>query len=265
MNWLSFDSIPVYGDSPEAKPHYWLEDVRPVIAPSLAVLNTEAAEKSRTPDSLLIIGDPVSPNPDFPKLAFASKEIETIEAQFPKAAKAKLTGAAARPGAYGAASPGNFSLMHFSAHAVANKESPLDSAIILSGQQNDYKLYARDIMGTPLRADLVTISACRSAGARSYSGEGLVGFTWAFLQAGAHNVIAGLWDVADRSTPIVMKSLYSQIASGITPADALRDAKLSMIHASNGYRRPYYWAAFQIYTRDPQQFRADQRSIARAR
>ena len=35
-------------------------------------------------------------------------------------------------------------------------------------------------------------------GARAYAGEGLVGFTWAFLSAGAHNVIAGLWNVDDR-------------------------------------------------------------------
>jgi hypothetical protein len=39
----------------------------------------------------------------------------------------------ARPDAYREANPGRYALMHFSAHAVANKESPLDSAIILSG------------------------------------------------------------------------------------------------------------------------------------
>jgi len=49
----------------------------------------------------------------------------------------------------------------------------------------------------PLQAELVTISACRSAGARTYSGEGLVGLAWAFLNAGAHNVVAGLWNVED--------------------------------------------------------------------
>jgi len=63
---------------------------------------------------------------------------------------------------------------------------------------------ARDIVQHPLHADLVTISACYGGGERAYSGEGLVGLAWAFLRAGAHNVIAGLWDVTDASTEQLM-------------------------------------------------------------
>jgi CHAT domain-containing protein len=163
--------------------------------------------------------------------------------------KSKFTGSMARPGVYQTAGPGQFSLVHFSAHALANKDSPLDSAIILSRDGENFKLYARNVIETPLRADLVTISACRSAGARSYSGEGLVGFAWAFLQAGARNVIAGLWDVTDSSTPAIMDVLYAKVAAGVGPADALRAAKLELIQSGRAYRRPYYWGPFQIYTR----------------
>jgi len=31
----------------------------------------------------------------------------------------------------------------------------------------------------------------------AYTGEGLVGLSWAFLRAGAHNVIAALWQASD--------------------------------------------------------------------
>ena len=50
----------------------------------------------------------------------------------------------------------------------------LDSAVILSGPDVRYKLYARDVAAMPLQAELVTVSACRSAGERAYAGEGLV-------------------------------------------------------------------------------------------
>jgi CHAT domain-containing protein len=253
LNWLNFETLPVYGNAPDQRPHYWIEDVRSVIAPSLSVLNREKARRARTADSLLIIGDPAPPDPEFPKLAYAAKEIETIEAKFPSAERKKFMGSMARPAAYQEAGPGRFSLMHFSAHAVANRESPLDSAIILSGDRDNFKLYARNIIDTPLRADLVTISACRSAGARTYSGEGLVGFAWAFLQAGARNVIAGLWDVTDSSTPGIMDVLYAKLASGMSPADALWHAKLALVHSNLGYRKPYYWGPFQVYTRDTQE------------
>jgi hypothetical protein len=45
-------------------------------------------------------------------------------------------------------------------------------------------------------------------GGRAMSGEGLVGFAWAFLRAGAKRVVAGLWDVDDRSTAALMDALY---------------------------------------------------------
>ena len=36
------------------------------------------------------------------------------------------------PGTYRAAGPGRFSALHFTAHALANRESPLDSAVLLA-------------------------------------------------------------------------------------------------------------------------------------
>src|SRR4029079_4118668 len=107
----------------------------------------------------------------------------------------------ASPTAYKAAAPARFTFVHFTAHAAANLETPLDATVILTRHDDAYKLYARDVAERPLRAELVTVSACRSAGERAYSGEGLVGFAWAFLRAGGRRVIAGLWDVDDGSTP----------------------------------------------------------------
>jgi CHAT domain-containing protein len=112
-----------------------------------------------------------------------------------------------------------------------------------------YKLYARDVLNQQLQADLVTLSACRSAGAKAYAGEGLMGFSWAFLQAGARNVIAGLWDVDDAATAKLMDYLYEQMAAGQAPPEALRQAKLKLMQSSAINRRPYYWAPFQVYTR----------------
>src|ERR1700742_2028647 len=103
-------------------------------------------------------------------------------------------------------------------------------------------------MRAPLRARLVTISACYGSGLRAYAGEGLVGLSWAFLRAGAHNVIGALWEVSDESTPQLMDSLYQGLEDGLPPSDALREAKLSLLHSKSGFRRPFYWAPFQLYT-----------------
>jgi CHAT domain-containing protein len=131
---------------------------------------------------------------------------------------------------------------------VANPESPLDSAIVLAGKPDSRKLYAREILQHPLTADLVTLSACQTAGSRTYHGEGLTGFSWAFLSAGARNVVAGLWDVDDRATAILMKNFYDELSSGLSPARALRRAKLKLMAPEGAYRKPRYWAAFETFT-----------------
>jgi CHAT domain-containing protein len=154
------------------------------------------------------------------------------------------------PAAYAASSPGNFRYIHFAAHGTASRLSPLDSAVVLSPppkEPEDFKLYARDIVQHPLNATLVTVSACYGSGVRTYAGEGLVGLAWAFLRAGAHNVIAALWQVADAASPLLMDRFYSELQAGKAPDEALRAAKLSLIHSSSVYRKPLFWGAFQLY------------------
>ena len=127
--------------------------------------------------------------------------------------------------------------------------SPLDSAIVLSKSSADsdsFKLYARDILKRPLRAELVTVAACYGAEGPSYSGEGLVGLSWAFLRAGAHHVIAALWAVTDAPAPQFMDEFYARIERHESPDVALRAAKLSLLHGGR-YQNPFYWAPFQLY------------------
>jgi CHAT domain-containing protein len=194
----------------------------------------------------LLIGDPVSSDPSFPQLRYASAEMSAVSKAF-AGRTAVYRADQATPGRYRDVMPDQFGVVHFTAHAAANAESPLDSAVILSQDGSGYKLYARDVAELPLSADLVTISACRSAGERTYAGEGLVGFAWAFLRAGAQRVIAGLWDVDDRSTADLMGHVYAEIAQGRSPSAALRAAKLAMIARGGAASKPYFWAPFQLF------------------
>ena len=86
------------------------------------------------------------------------------------------------------------------------------------------------------------------AGTRAYSGEGLVGLSWAFLRAGAHNVVAALWEVSDASTPQLMDRLYRELSQEQDPASALRAAKLSLLKSDSVFKKPFYWAPFQLYS-----------------
>ena len=216
------------------------------IAPSLSLLGRRG--ETRPVRSLLVVGNPTPHNPDFPALRYASAEMSSIARHFGNDSTRTYQGDQASPREFRSARPEQFSFVHFTAHATANRESPLDSAVILSGPDDGYKLYARDVADLPLRAELVTVSACRSAGERVYAGEGLVGFAWAFLRAGARRVIAGLWDVDDRSTADLMDVMYERLAAGDTPPQALRTAKLALMGRGGVTAKPYYWGPFEVFT-----------------
>jgi CHAT domain-containing protein len=203
------------------------------------------------PKYLLLAGAPVEVDHDYPFLKGAIGELESIAARFSATQKISLTGRAATPSAFDRRDLPRFSLIHIAAHAVTNQESPLNSAIILSPGKGggDYKLYAYKLASMKLRANLVTLSACRGAGSRPIPGEGLVGLSWALLRAGAQNVIAGLWSVQDASTADLMAALYDHLKRGENPSLALHSAKLDLMAKTPQYGAPYYWAAFQIYSR----------------
>jgi CHAT domain-containing protein len=235
--------------APAPQPHYWIEDVELAVAPSIAIaLSAPAAPDPRRPPSLLLIGAPDYAGTGYAPLPQAAGEIRGIQEHFAGAGRAVFTGAEASPAAYRDVQPGRFSLIHFAAHAEANSEEPLESAIVLARRGGQFKLYARDVIGIPIHADLVTISSCRSAGMRAYAGEGLIGFAWAFLEAGARDVVAGLWDVNDASTATLMDRFYGGLGAGQDPAQALRNAKLALLHGEPRYRKPFYWAPFQVYS-----------------
>jgi CHAT domain-containing protein/Flp pilus assembly protein TadD len=247
LNNLNFETLLL----PEPKLHYWIEDATIADASSLRLLAATHNSSRKGGGKLLLIGDAVAPNQEYADLPKASAEIENIGKHFPPAGLRVYTRAQATALAYLGSSPEQFAYIHFVAHGTASRLSPLDSAVVLSkalAPEDSFKLYARDIIHLPLHADLVTISTCYGAGARAYTGEGLVGLSWAFLRAGAHNVIGALWEVSDASTPQLMDQLYGELKKGQSPEAALRSAKLTLLHSNSVFRKPFYWAPFQLYT-----------------
>jgi CHAT domain-containing protein len=231
---------------PGPKPRYWIDDAVISTAASLALLVRHDHQATAAP-RLLIVGDTPPPSREFVPLPRAGIEMQKIRQHFGSGRTVTLSGAKATPTAYRGASPEGFTYLHFVAHGVSMRQKPLDSAVVLARDGNTFKLYARDIARQPLTARLVTISSCHGAGTRTYAGEGLVGLGWAFLRAGADNVVAALWEVSDSATPDLMDKFYANLAAGAKPATALRDAKLALKAEGGVYARPLYWAPFLLY------------------
>ena len=229
---------------PAAPAEFWLDSMTLTVAPSLAVLRDRKPPLSGQQQFFLVGGTIPA---DKKQLPGTVQEIEDIRSLFPNVPQTTLMKQDATATRFLDGNPAQASYLHISAHAVANPESPLDSYILFTPDKAhvDGRLYAHSLMDVKLQSYLVTLSACESAGGKALPGEGQVGLTWALLSAGAQHVVASLSKVSDSATATFMRQFYTFLRDGEDPANALHHAKILIAKK----RPPYYWAAFQLYSR----------------
>jgi CHAT domain-containing protein len=120
---------------------------------------------------------------------------------------------------------------------------------------------------------LVVLSACQTAlGQPDAEGLEVAGLSYWFLKSQVDAVMASLWNVNDRSTSLLMRRFYDNLAQGtidnpVTKAEALQAAQRSFIQSTDavtaneariiGQRQtddngstllahPYYWAPMTL-------------------
>jgi len=142
-------------------------------------------------------------------------------------------------------------VLHLATHATADPDNPERSRILFSPARSgdgaaDY-LFLKRVYDLNLRGvDLVTLSACETESGKLIRGEGVQGFSRAFLAAGAHSVVATLWRVADGPTAEFMKVFYRDLSRGVSKAESLRQAKVRFLGLKPPFAHPRYWAAFVL-------------------
>ena len=90
--------------------------------------------------------------------------------------------------------------------------------------------------------ELLVLSACQTAQGDRRAALGIAGIA---IQSGARSTIASLWTVDDASTAKLMGYLYHNLDTGMTRSQALRQAKLMLLHDPQ-FSNPYYWSAFTL-------------------
>jgi hypothetical protein len=244
-----------------------LADGRPLVArfavslaPSLAVAEVLASRAAPAPGPVLAMGDPAfgtsrtaAPRAEILREAFdASGGLPRLAASAAEArdAAAYADGSVLRLGADASEwflkhTPlTRFRVLHFATHALVDDRTVARTALALApGGGDDGFVTAGEIEQLSLDADLVVLSACRTADGLVIGGEGVQGLTAPFLQAGAQAVLATLWPVSDRAAARFELQVYQALARGITAGDALRAAQESAV--ANG-EPASEWATFVL-------------------
>ncbi len=240
------------------------------VIPSAAVMTTLWQRPPRTaPDSgaarVLAFGDPVFPEKrrsgdapasaaaaaymaafhasgGFPRLRASGEEAHRVARYTPraevrlreKASAAFLKHAPLR----------DYRVIHLATHALVDERSVSRTALALApgGGESGF-VGVGELASLSLGADLVVLSACRSARGKIVAGEGVQGLTTSLLQAGARAVVATNWRVGDREVVRFVDDFYGSLAGGLPAADALRRAKLEALRRGDS---PREWAAFSL-------------------
>lgn len=256
LHRLPFDALPLPDNSPLLSRYVVTRAPSAVIALQLLPRPQHAG-----PSRLLALGDPrfageiTSDDPEtevyrsgytetggLTRLAGSSGEAKAV-ARFSPNSVVRLRDEASE--SYFKSPPvDSFQIIHLATHALVDDQSPgLSSLALTPGNGEDGFLGARELGELHLGADLVVLSACRTAGGALIGGEGVQGLTAPLLAAGARAVVATLWPIGDRRTRALVEDLYRNLAAGEPVGKALQEAKLS---ARARGESAAVWAAFTL-------------------
>ena len=130
-------------------------------------------------------------------------------------------------------------ICHLATHGCINATDPMLSEIFF----NDEPVTGYDVMNLDADISLMFLSACNTAKGQDVQGEGVIGLTSGFFEAGVKNMISSLWSIDDFSSSQIVKGFYKNLNAGQTYSQALRSSKLEYLESADKLRsHPYYWA-----------------------
>ncbi len=258
---LAFDVLRL----PDGRPmvERWALGLTPSAGLALGLWQERGQSPTRQGAELLALGDPEFPGEQvalatrgaetyrsafaaeggLARLAGSGEEVRQVARYAPGEAEVRLRGDASERWLK-RAPLGRFRVIHLATHALVD-ESSLDRTVLAlaPGEGEDGFLSPADLGALHLDADLVVLSACRTAGGVAITGEGMEGLTAPLVSAGARSVVATQWRIGDQSTVRLVEDFYAGLASGMPVVDALRSAKLRSIARG---APPGDWAGFTV-------------------
>jgi len=216
---------------------YVLDDVAVSYTPNARALTAARAVVAATrvrADRLVAVADPArtASRP----LNSALVECEAAVAAF-AGSPPPLAGNGATSDAVRAALEGA-DVAHLACHGIADLDAPLDSRLLLAG---DDDLRLRDLLAMRLRVRLAVLSACETLPPGTELPDEVVSLPTGLLQAGVGGVVASLWAVPDRATAMLMIEFYRLWRhEGVAPVEALRRAQRWLRDSTNGEKADLY-------------------------
>ena len=135
-------------------------------------------------------------------------------------------------------------ILHLSTHNTIGSHISLETYLTLAGTPM-LKIDDVDQLTNINAIDLVVLSACQTDIGDITKGDAVFNLTHTFSRSGVPSAITTLWNIDDKASSDLMKSFYENLAKGMSKAEALQKAQITVLN-TKGYSHPYYWAAFML-------------------
>lgn len=139
----------------------------------------------------------------------------------------------------------NYRIIHLSTHGVIDTTSDYSFLAFSedADQAEETYLYIRELYNLMLNADMVVLSACKTALGRLQSGEGVISLARGFAFAGAKSIVTTLWVANDEATKDLMIDFHGQLKQQQPKDRALKAAKANL-QQNRTFAHPFFWASF---------------------
>ena len=138
-------------------------------------------------------------------------------------------------------------IIHFACHGYFDQEQPFLSGIdIPPSYKEERGTFLFDFFNLNLDSSLITLSACDSGLSHFTSADELIGLSRGLFYAGTAATMLSLWQVADKSTCLLMENFYwHYVKNNRSKTESLKLAMQS-VRENPDLSHPYYWAPFVV-------------------
>ena len=154
-------------------------------------------------------------------------------------------------------------ILHVAAHGSLFPSRPADGHLLLGASSEAQRrsetraaeadpVFAWQIEGETLRAELTVLSACHTAEGDWIRGEGLLGLARGFLAGGSRRVVGSLWAAEDSATVELMVRFHTRLGRGVESSEALAAAQRDIrdIRDTGATERPwahpFFWSGWVL-------------------
>ncbi len=139
-------------------------------------------------------------------------------------------------------------ILHLLTHGIRRAEENAPGLILAPHEDDPGLLFSEHVVTLP-SPPLVVVSACNAgSGAVRVGDEGTTDLSGAFWIAGAQTLLIANMETTLEATLPMTTRFHEEVAQGVTPAEALRRARTSLLQ-DDRFADPYYWAASRLMGR----------------